>query len=123
MLFLLTLCLSSLHLSACANFYESKNEKYSKIYVTEKDLLLHDNQIYLNDNGEFESLNAVYCDDDGLYIIIDTKTARNRGGEFIGENTCKNGHLVYHHRHNGGCGGCAHWMCSFRCKCYSPWNN
>ena len=123
--FLLTLCLASFNLFACANFYETKEEKFIKVYVTEKDLLLHDNQILFNVSGELESLNAVYCDADGLYIVIDQKTARrrNRGDFEAAGNTCFNGHPEYHKRQDWGCGGCAHWGCPFRCKCHSPWNN
>lgn len=101
-------------------------KKFCKVYIAEKDLLFHENQIHLNNDGELEILDAVYCDTDDLYIVVDKKSARTRLGESITEtidNTCPNGHLIYHHRYNGGCGGCASPWCNIRCKCHSRWNN
>jgi hypothetical protein len=75
----------------------------------------------LIEDDDFTIIKALYSDDEGLYIKVSNKIV-NRKEEKMNAQVCVNGHPVYHHYYLGGCGGCAHPWCNFRCKCHMPWN-
>jgi hypothetical protein len=122
--FIIFFCLIAPRVFAFIHTYEALENSYEyqsvKRYVGLEELVFYENRIYLIQENDFLPLKAVYSDVNGLYIKILNKVAK-RKEEQVNALVCGNGHDIYHHFYLGGCGGCSHPWCNFRCKCHSPW--
>lgn len=97
-------------------YSSQRTTEIEQIQITKDDLILTDNGIYFIEDGEITEVSAIYSNANGIIVVPNRDL--QKGGIV---STCGNGHDIYHHYHDGGCGGCANWWCVFRCKCNSPW--
>lgn len=95
--------------------YSNDYAEIEHIHISRDDLILTDKGIYFIENGDLIEVSAIYSNAKGITIVP------NRDQVLGFQTHCGNNHPIYHHRHEGGCGGCANWICLFRCKCHSPW--
>lgn len=86
-----------------------------QIQVSMDELILSDQGIYLIEDGVLVEVSAVYSSAQGVTVVPNRDVQKGQINT-----VCGNGHDIYHHRHDGGCGGCANWWCVYRCKCNSP---
>ena len=84
-----------------------------KVYVEYSNLLIDEEGIFFCDAEGGHPVDEIGCDADGFYIYAKDNEAVIKPKV---DPTCINGHPIFHKE----CGGCAHWWCSCRCKCYSP---
>jgi len=78
----------------------NKVSEQEKMSICSQDLIINDHGIYLMESGELTSVDAVYSNADGLFIL------KSRNVDEI-KVECDNRHPIYHWKHKGGCGGCA----------------
>ncbi|MEI8365386.1 MAG: hypothetical protein WCF65_03115 [Parachlamydiaceae bacterium] len=130
-------CLFSLSVFAREAHENTTEKQLVEIYVGLDELVFDSNGIYLIEGGELYPIKAVYSDAKGLYIKVhqaiiqqlpkkikeEIRPKNKQEKSWPKSNECGNGHLVYHPKSQGGCGGCAHPLCIFRCPCHMPWNS
>jgi hypothetical protein len=118
--FALFFSLSSMNLFAHETPKDFHRDQISATYISYEDLLFENGRIFLICSDQVKEINAVFSDNHGLYIIEFFYSKEAREDKIL--DFCSNGHPVYHQYYYGGCGGCAHPWCVFRCKCHMPWN-
>ncbi len=109
-----TIASSAMTYETAHNYQGSNISSSQKMYVNPSDILVTENGLFLLGATEFIVVHGIETDEFGFYVEL-------KENPKIGprkEPTCINGHPVYHKE----CGGCAHWFCNSRCKCYSPWS-
>lgn len=92
---------------------ESRENKV-KVYICERNLHISNQGLYFYDINEgYFPINAVFFDNDGLYIMESVEARIGNKPEHI-DNKCPNKHERWCTR----CGGCAVPWCRIgRCKC------
>ena len=90
---------------------ESAQKKIEKVYVSPEDIHITDRGIYWYDCAGITLVDAVFFDNQGLYIIKKPSEVTDK---------CINGHRIW----CWNCLGCAIPICKFRCKCVEwPFHN
>lgn len=102
--------LTAVSMCYACNVALQNNTTSEKFYIPADKLLVTDHGLFLLNDKDALPLTAVFVDAKGIYIQLQLNGK-------MAENTCINGHPIYHQE----CAGCANWWCNSRCKCYSPW--
>ena len=119
--FIIFLCLS-LFSTVCCYAYCCEQGQHGNIstrmYVNIQEIVSNEEGLFLIDVDDLIPLKSIAIDDFGCFVETMFRGDKIRPQD---NPTCMNGHPVYHLKRYGGCDGCAHPWCIFRCKCHSPW--